>query len=118
MTVAEVQEACRSFPGVQETKVGAPSNILVFAVGGKKFAYFKTSEPERWRFSLRVTPDRFLELTDQPGIKAARYMHRFHWVSIVGVDAVNEAYLGELIQWSYEKALSSLPKKVQREIRA
>jgi len=30
-------------------------------VGGKKFAYFKTSNPERWRFSVKVTPARFVE---------------------------------------------------------
>jgi hypothetical protein len=38
----------------------------VYTVGGRKFAYFKTSEPERWRFSTRVAPDRFIELTDVP----------------------------------------------------
>ena len=51
--------------------------------GGRKFAYFKTSEPEQWRFSIRTTPERFMELTDVPGIKPARYMAKFHWVTIV-----------------------------------
>jgi len=93
-----------------------PNNILVYSVHDKKFAYFKTSEPEKWRFSVRVSPGRFLELTDQPGVKPARYMHRFHWVTIVEVDAFYEDTLIELIRWSYDKALGSLPKKIQTEI--
>ena len=60
-----------------------PGNILVYSVAGKTFAYFKTSEPEQWRFSFRVTADRFLELTDMPGVKPARYMGRFHGVTII-----------------------------------
>ena len=88
----------------------------MYSVIGKKFAYFKTSAPEQWRFSLRVTPERFLELTDQAGIKPARYMHRFHWVSIVAVAGVDPDYLRELIAWSYAKACSALSKKVQKQL--
>jgi predicted DNA-binding protein (MmcQ/YjbR family) len=93
---------------------GHPGNVLVYSVGGKQFAYFKTSEPEKWRFSVRVTAERFLELTDVPGIKPARYWARFHWVSIVDPDCVPVAYLKELVEWSYQRALSSL-SKVRRD---
>ncbi|MFL0800247.1 MAG: MmcQ/YjbR family DNA-binding protein [Agarilytica sp.] len=95
---------------------GHPSNILSFSVGDKRFAYFKTSNPEKWRFSFRVMPQRLLELTDQPGIKPARYMHRFHWVTVIDVKTMDEDYLKELVRWSYNKALMSLPKKVQAEL--
>lgn len=105
-----------AFNGTASKLSCAPSNILSYKVGDKKFAYFKTSEPEQWRFSFRVSPDRFLELTDQPGIKPARYMHRFHWVTVVDVESMPEAYLTELIRWSYGKALSSLTKKAQRAL--
>src|SRR5436190_10559279 len=59
VNVARVKAYCRSFAGVSGTLYDDPHNFLVYAVGGRKFAYFKTSEPERWRFSVRVTPDRF-----------------------------------------------------------
>jgi predicted DNA-binding protein (MmcQ/YjbR family) len=85
--------------------------VLVYKVGGRSFAYFKTSEPERWRFSLCVGPDRFLELTDVPGIKPARYMARFRWVTIVDVASVPADHLRELIAWSYAKALSGLSQR-------
>ena len=118
MNVDQIKMLCQSFSGVSEKVSGHPSNILSFSVGDKKFAYFKISEPEKWRFSIRVTPERFLELTDQLGIKPARYMHRFYWVTIVNVRAMDEEYLKELVAWSYNKALVNLPKKVQLEINA
>lgn len=117
MNVARVKKFCRSLPHVDEVESGHPYNVLIYSVRGKKFAYFKTSEPERWRFSFRAMPERFLELTDQPGIKPARYMSRFYWVTIVDVDSVGSDYLKELIEWSYDKAISSLPKKVQVELK-
>lgn len=116
MENSTVKELCFSYPGVIAKEQAEPSNIFILSVDGKKFSYFKTSEPEKGRFSIRVSPDRFLELTDQPGVKPARYMHRFHWITIVDVSSFDEEYLQELIHWSYHKALSALPKKIQAEI--
>lgn len=116
MDTESVKQFCSGLPGAKAREKGAPSNVLVYSVADKAFAYFKTSEPERWRFSFRVTPGRFLELTDQSGVRPARYMHRFHWVTVVNVASFDADYLKELIEWSYQKALSSLPKKVQREV--
>lgn len=106
MDVAEVKEHCSRYPGASSKLFGPPGNVLVYYSGGRKFAYFKTSEPEKWRFSIRTTPERFLELTDVPGIKPARYMARFHWVTIVNVSAVPADYLQELIAWSYTRAVT------------
>lgn len=103
-------------PGATSHLYGHPGNILVYFVGDKRFAYFKTSEPEKWRFSLRVTPDRFVELTDVPGIKPARYFARFHWVTIVNPRSLPADYLNELIEWSYRKALGSLGKTRRLEL--
>ena len=116
MDVSAVKQHCSRLPGATSTLYGPPSNVLVYYVGGRKFAYFKTSEPERWRFSLCTSPERFLELTDVPGIKPARYMARFRWVTIVEVGSVPADYLRELIAWSYDKALSGLSARRQVEI--
>ncbi|WP_293268226.1 MmcQ/YjbR family DNA-binding protein [Neptunomonas sp.] len=115
MNTDQLRNYCQSFKGATEKDSKHPSNILSFSIAEKKFAYFKTSEPEIWRFSIRVTPERFLELTDQPGIKPARYMHRFHWVTIINVQAMDEEYLKQLVLYSYQKAMSSLPKKTQNQ---
>jgi predicted DNA-binding protein (MmcQ/YjbR family) len=113
---ARLKTLCASLAGASATLYQHPSNILVYSVGDKKFAYFKTSDPEKWRFSIRVAPDRFLELTDVPGIKPARYMGRFHWVTIVDPTTLPSGYLSELIEWSYRKALGTLSKQRQAEI--
>ena len=116
MNVAAVKEHCSRYPGADSKAYGPPSNVLVYYVGGRRFAYFKTSEPERWRFSICASPDRFLELTDVPGIKPARYMARHRWVTIVDVGSVPADYLRELIAWSYDKALSGLSARRQAAI--
>ena len=105
MNVSQLKAFCRRFPGAIETLHGEPSNFLVYTIGGRKFAYFKTSEPERWRFSTRVAPDRFIELTDMPGVKPARYRGRHGWITIVHVQSFPVAYLTELVEWSYRRAL-------------
>lgn len=56
MNTQQVKHHCKTFPGVVEALYGEPYNFLAYPVGGKTFAYFKTSEPERWRFSARVSP--------------------------------------------------------------
>jgi predicted DNA-binding protein (MmcQ/YjbR family) len=110
MNVPELKRFCREFPHATQTLHGEPYNFLVYSVGGKKFAYFKTSEPERWRFSVRVTPDRFVELTDVAGVKPARYRGRFGWITIVDVASFPADYLQELVSSSYERAFRSLGK--------
>jgi predicted DNA-binding protein (MmcQ/YjbR family) len=98
------------FPGAHERSYGEPWNFLVYAVGDRKFAYFKTSQPERWRFSVHVTPERFVELTDIPGVKPARYRGRFYWITIVDVSAFPAPYLRELVNGSYGWAYGGLSK--------
>lgn len=118
MNTKQLKQFCSKFPGATDTLFGEPSNILVYEVGGKKFAYFKTSEPEQWRFSIRVTPSRFVELTGQPGVKPARYMGRFHWITIVDVSRFPADYLVELLEHSYQRAFDSLPRAKQVQMRA
>lgn len=115
MNTTQLKTHCGELPGAESLLHAPPVNVLSYKVGGKTFAYFKTSEPEQWRFSFRTTPDRFLELTGMPGVKPARYMGRYHWVTIVDVRRFPADYLLELVQWSYGKALSSLSKAKQRE---
>src|SRR5271168_4706648 len=116
MNTPQLKAFCRRFPGATETLYKEPYNFLVYAVGGRKFAYFKTSDPERWRFSMRVAPDRFIELTDVPGVKPARYRGRFHWITIVDVSSFPTLYLRELVTWSHQRAFTSLSKARQDAI--
>ncbi|ASU41507.1 hypothetical protein hmeg3_17015 [Herbaspirillum sp. meg3] len=116
MNTSQLKKFCGSLPAATSRLALPPSNVLVYSVGEKNFAWFKTSDPEKWRFSFRVSPDRFIELTDMPGIKPARYMARFHWITIVDVRSMPEDYLKELVRWSYDKALGSLSGKQRKAL--
>ena len=116
MDTKQLKAFCARLPGASAQLHDAPANILVYNVGGKRFAHFKTSQPEQWRFSIKVSSERFLELTDIPGIKPARWLARFHWVTIVDVRSVPADYLRELVEWSYRKALGSLSKARRAEL--
>lgn len=116
MDTTQLKKFCAALTGAAVRELEAPMNVLVYSVGGKTFAYFKTSEPERWRFSFRASPDRFLELTDVPGIKPARWMGRHRWVTVVDVRSVPTAYLRELVEWSYRDALEKLSNKRRNEL--
>lgn len=116
MNVVQLKRFCRAFPFAVETLWEPPDNVLVYSIGGRKFAYFKTSEPERWRFSVRVTPERFLELTDVAGVKPARYRGRFHWITIVDVSRFPAGYLRALVGASYDRARASLTRARRRAI--
>jgi predicted DNA-binding protein (MmcQ/YjbR family) len=117
MNVPQLKSFCLGLPGADEKLYGEPSNFLVYSVGGRKFAYFKTSHPEKWRFSVRVAPDRFIELTDVPGVKPARYRGRFYWITIVKVQQFPAAYLTALVESSYERAFRALSRAGQNAIR-
>jgi len=116
MNTPQLKKFCAALPGAAVRELEAPMNVLVYSVGGKTFAYFKTSEPEQWRFSFRASPERFLELTDVPGIKPARWMGRHRWVTVVDVRTVPAAYLRELVEWSYHDALGKLSRKRRNEL--
>ena len=99
MDVAALKRHCRSLPGSVEQVYADPANILTYAVGGKRFAYFKTSAPERWRFSFKVAPEL---RTVQPGIKPAR--------------RVPTAELKALVGWSYGYAWDRLTRRQRAAI--
>ncbi len=89
---------------------------LVFKVGGKMFACSGLEKDSR--YSFKVDDERFLELTDQPGIVPAPYLARAKWVQIDPASC--ELPAGEiraLVERSYELVFGKLTKKAQREIR-
>jgi predicted DNA-binding protein (MmcQ/YjbR family) len=110
MNLQQLKNYCRQLPAASERPLLPPYNILVYSISGQNFAYFKTSEPERWRFSVKVTPSQFVELTGLPDCKPARYRGRYHWITIVHVADFPDDYLRELVAGSYEFALAKVPK--------
>ena len=80
---------CANWPGASRSIKWEVD--LVWSVAGKMFAVLCTLGPERGRLSFKVEPERFLELTDQPGYAPAPYMARAFWVSILEPQNFREA---------------------------
>jgi predicted DNA-binding protein (MmcQ/YjbR family) len=113
MNIAKAKTLCRSFPGVTEdTKWGAD---LVFSVGEKMFAVTALDDKAKG-ISFKVDDDRFLELTDRPGIIPAPYLARAKWVYIEDLKSISDAEVADLLKRSYELVFTKLTKKLQREI--
>ncbi|NOT86638.1 MAG: MmcQ/YjbR family DNA-binding protein [Lysobacter sp.] len=103
-----------AWPGVTEDiKWGAD---LVFSVVGKMFCVLDTGGSGR--LSFKVEDERFLELTERPGVIPAPYLARARWVSVVEPRVLAEAELHALLRRSYELVRAKLPKAEQRRLAA
>ena len=69
MNATDLESLCAGWPGVASSVKW--EDDLVFTVAGKMFAVYCLRGPHRERVSFKVDPQRFLELTDQPGIAPA-----------------------------------------------
>ena len=104
---------CRTFPGcTEDTKWG---NDIVFSVGLKMFAVTSLDVPANG-MSFKVDDERFLELTDRPGIIPAPYLARAKWVYVENTRALSDKEAAALLRRSYELVFAKLTKKLQRDI--
>ena len=112
MDFESAKALCRTFPGATtDIKWGADP---VFSVGEKMFAV--TNLGDATGMSFKVDDDRFLELTDRPGIIPAPYMARNKWIYVEDAKALSDEEAHALLRRSYELVFARLTKKLQREI--
>jgi predicted DNA-binding protein (MmcQ/YjbR family) len=111
LSAAQLGALCGHWPGVtRDIKWGS---VLVFSVGGKMFAVTPADGSEGGRISFKVPDERFLELTDQPGIIPAPYMARMRWVAVIEPRRYATAELAAFILESYSLIRAKLTKKLQ-----
>jgi predicted DNA-binding protein (MmcQ/YjbR family) len=111
MNDTELTALSKNWPGVASAVKW--DNELVFTVSGKMFAVYCLHGAHRGRISFKVEAERFLELTDQPGIAPAAYMARAFWVSIAEPDRFARKKIGEFVRHSYELVHASLSRRLQ-----
>lgn len=111
MTASELELLCHGWPGVASGIKW--EDDLVFTVAGKMFAVLCLRGPDRDRVSFKVDAERFLELTDQPGIGPAHYMARAFWVTITEPERFAHEQMAAFIRHSYELVRANLSKKMQ-----
>lgn len=109
MTTEQFDALCAGWPGVSRSIKWEVD--LVHSVANKMFAVVCMLGPERGRLSFRVDTERFLELTEQPGMAPAPYMARAFWISVTEPERFPHAELAAHVRRSYELVRENLPKK-------
>ena len=114
LTPLQLEALCGKWPGVtRDIKWGAD---LVFSVGGKMFVVTPSDGSEGGRLSFKVADERFLELTDQPGIIPAPYMARAHWISVIEPQRYSTVELELFVRDAYTLVRAKLTKKLQAQL--
>jgi predicted DNA-binding protein (MmcQ/YjbR family) len=99
MNVDSVRGYCLSFPQARENLQWGET--LCFKVAGKIFVTLSLdSVPPSLCF--KCTPEKFVELVEQEGIRPAPYVGRYKWVLLERLDVLGDEELEDLIRQSYE----------------
>ena len=77
------------------------------------FAVFGIEQGKAANVAFKCDPERFLELTDLPGIIPAPYLARAHWVQVEDAKALTDAAARELVAHSHALVFAKLTKKEQ-----
>jgi predicted DNA-binding protein (MmcQ/YjbR family) len=113
MDIEAAKQLCRSLPGcVEDVKWG---DALVYSVGARMFAATRMDAAFD-AISFKVEDERFLELTDRPGIIPAPYLARAKWVRVQQAAGLSDAEVAALLRRSYELVFAKLTRKLQRDI--
>ena len=107
----DIAALCGRWPGVTSSIKWEVD--LVWSVANKMFVVYCMLGPDRGRLSFKVDSDRFLELTEQPGMAPAHYMARAFWVSVTEPERFSRDELAGYVRRSYELVRANLPKKTQ-----
>ena len=114
ITTTGLQRLCNRWPGVTiDIKWG---DNLVFSVGGRMFAMTHADGRDGGRLAFKVADERFLELTDLPGIIPAPYLARARWISVVEPRRFTTVELQALVLDAYALIRARLTKKLQSEL--
>ena len=116
MNLDAMRKFCATLPGATvDIKWGADE---CHCVGDRMFAVFGPKEKGSRSVSFKCDPERFLELTDVPGIVPAPYLARAHWVQVQDAKALTDAQGRELFARAHALILAKLTRRARDAILA
>ena len=111
MNLESLRKFCGTLPGAsRDIKWGADE---VYSVGTKMFAVFWIERRKAKTVSFKVDDERFLEMTDRPGIEPAPYLARAHWVLVRDPKGLPDAEGRALVARSHALVMAKLPRKMR-----
>ena len=100
---------------VEDTPFRIP--VPVFKVGDKMFGLINIHEPDKESINLKYPKDRIHDLRSAfAEIKPGYHMNKDNWNTIYLEGQLDDDFIFELIDISYELVFKSLTKKKQKEI--
>ncbi|KAF0811404.1 hypothetical protein IGB42_04102 [Andreprevotia sp. IGB-42] len=111
MTADEFRKHCAALPGAS-MDIKWESNEA-YSVGAKMFAIYGLKSGS---VCFKVDPARFLELTDQPGVRAAPYLGRYHWIMLDSPATLPDTDFAALLDASYALVRAKLPASVRKAL--
>lgn len=114
MNIEAFHAYCMAKKGVEET-FPFDEQTLVFKVMGKMFA-LTGLEYADFRVNLKCDPDRAIELREQyPDIQPGWHMSKKHWNTVFFEQELEDRFLCELIDHSYDLVVKKFSKKLRTE---
>lgn len=115
MHVEAFRDYCISKPGVEET-FPFDEVTLVFKVMGKMFA-LTGLDREEFTVNLKADPELSIEWRDahhqvQPGF----HMNKKHWNTVHVEDGLEEKFILQMIDHSYDMVVKGLTRKLKLEL--
>ncbi|MCD4698817.1 MAG: MmcQ/YjbR family DNA-binding protein [Bacteroidales bacterium] len=114
MNIEEFRSFCLS---LKEAEEGMPfdKKTLVFTIKGKMFTLTNIETFEL--INVKCIPEEAIILREQfDAVIPGYYMNKKHWNSIKMDSPIPDKQIKEWIKNSYDLVVSSLPKKIQKEL--
>lgn len=91
--------------------------VAVYKIGGKMFALINSHEKDRLSINLKYHKDSIHEIRSVfKDIIPGYHMNKNHWNTIYLDGDLEEDFIKELIDKSYDIVFNSLTKKLQKEL--
>lgn len=114
MHIESFREYCLAKPAVSE-EFPFDETTLVFKVKGKMFAL--TDVEADFSITLKSDPERAISLREEhPAIRPAWHMNKTHWINILVDGSLEDAFIKNCIDHSYELVKAKLPLKLRNEL--
>ena len=115
MDADALRTLCLSFAGVAEERPFGP-HTTTFKVRGKIFA-LSALEAETLRVSLKCDPELVPDLrAAHAAIAPGYHLDKRHWNTVAIDGSLDDGFLRDLVEDSYDLVVSKLPQRVQREL--
>jgi predicted DNA-binding protein (MmcQ/YjbR family) len=114
MTLEELQDICKKFPGVtQDIKW---ENHLCFNVGEKMFM-ITSPDSVPVTASFKTGDEDFEALSAREGMKPAPYLARYKWIFVDDIKRLSRKEWERYLFEAYQIIASKLPLKIKKQLK-